>query len=310
MADVLPSRLRNVPESVRSAVGTRVYVPTGSVPFAVSPGGAEPAKDRVLGTPQFLYLIFQLMRIAYSGRTGRIVDIKEVRIVSLAVLPNSIQYRYSSRNMISQTAERQGVVSGFRDVHGRELTEVNINGTFGQISRMDRSELKTGWDRLLEFREDIFKASLATTRRDLVGHPVAGRRKLTTSPLEQLPGGSGSQYFYAVNFFDFINEEQFTVDINSFNINESTDHNNLPYYTLSLKEVGPIVTEYTADGPDSELTSTELSSRVGGSASAVDSIQGIDFSKTVLDALVNTINSPTSRVAPTDTLVRAIRLQA
>ncbi len=300
MAELLPPNVRQLPRSVGSLIGGRIYVPIGKFPLPVGKTGAEPARDRPLGTPQYLYLIFQLMQVKTSTVSGKTLEVKELNVVSLSVLPSSIQYRYSSRNMLEQTAERDGRISGYRDVHGRGLTEVTINGTFGQELRMDRMEFKTGWDRLMEFREDVFKASHGTARLDQLRRRVSPRRRLRDAGPRSREEGADIETYYVVNFFDFINEEQFAVDLNQFDIQESTDHNNLPRYVLSLKEAGEVVHEYAAEGGDEQTLNTDIGTLVGGGNAVDDWLSSVDVARSVLERLSTSALSFSPRSVRTD----------
>ena len=150
---------------------------------------------------------------------------------------------------------------------------------------MDRTTFKTGWDRLVEFREEVFKASHRTNRLDQIGRRVSPRRRLRdVGPRGREEGGAFDSY-YVVNFFDFINEEQFAVDLSQFEISESTDHNNLPRYMLSLKEAGDVVHEYSAEGGEQQTLNADIGALGGGTNALNDWLSTIDVAGSVLQRL-------------------------
>ncbi len=85
------------------------------------------------------------------------------------------------------------------------------------------------------------------------------------------------QYVYAINFYDFINDEMFAIDISNFNIRLDAAFNTvMPTYKLGFQEIGDIIQVATKDG----VLKMQLAI-----ASVIDSIQND------LDVAVNTISS-------------------
>ena len=179
---------------------------------------------------QLNYIVFQVVVLNTESN-----EAKELHAVSLAVFPSSLSYTYPSRAAIEQTVEDNKGIGGFRDEPGRGLTTVNIRGTMGYAHRREGLTLKSGWQRLREFRELVVK----------LGHVVpAGNYSYDLALLMVQKYGMEpftDKDVICVNFYDFLNDEQFSVDIRSFNILESTAQNRLPTYSINMQEVGPIV---------------------------------------------------------------------
>jgi hypothetical protein len=186
----------------------------------------------LLAKPQFNHLIFQLVK--FNTETQKVT---EILVNSLVVLPRSISYFYTSRAAITQTRGDKEVV-GFVDKFGRGLTRVQIRGVFGTMPRRVGLELKNGWTRLVEFRELVFKLS-----HILQGQETSENRYMTLAKAGLLQEND----IIAVNFFDFINDERFSVNLDQFQINEDVSSNNLPIYVLIMTELGEIIETKTSD---------------------------------------------------------------
>lgn len=177
---------------------------------------------------QYNYLIFQLVKFNTETNIA-----EELLVHTSAVMPRSIQYQYSSRASIAQTVG-SNEVDGFRENYGRGLTRVIISGTFGKKSRLVGTQYKSGWTRLLEFRELVFKLSnliQGQSKRRIVGVNTSLYENKFLKDYEVI----------VVNFFDFKNNEKFTVNLDTFIIREDVNQNNLPGYTLTFTELGDVI---------------------------------------------------------------------
>ena len=177
---------------------------------------------------QFNHIVFQLVKFNTETKIST-----EILVVSLAVMPTDLNYTYTSRSAIAQT-RGNNEVDGFRETYGRGLTRVSINGTFGYKNRMSGLQWKSGWNRLVEFRELVFKLSnlqQGQSKRKILGVNTAVYDKSFLKDNEVI----------VVNFFDFFNQEKFAVNLDTFNIIESAMRNNLPSYQLTLTEISDYV---------------------------------------------------------------------
>lgn len=175
------------------------------------------------------YTLFQLVKFNTETKKA-----KEVKVIHLAVKPSNIMYQYGTRAAITQTTGDKEV-NGFKDSFGRSLTRVILRGTFGNRARLTGTEWKSGYTRLLEFREILFKfgnLQKGQTKRKIIGVNSAIYK---TNPLND-------NEVYVVNFYDFYNQEKFAVNFDQFQIIEDVSKNNLPSYTIMMTELGEIVT--------------------------------------------------------------------
>lgn len=165
-------------------------------------------------------IVFQLLRRDLSNPDSNWV---EHRVVPLAVKPTAIRYGYSGRSSEVQTIPGHG----FIDRYGRALTAVTLFGTFGVQPRRAGLIPKDGFTRLLEFRDEVFSLSHQARKRD---------------------GDDTAEYVYAVNYYDFINDERFAVDLKSFSPDWNARRSTIEaQYSMTLIELGPIVEAETRD---------------------------------------------------------------
>jgi hypothetical protein len=178
-------------------------------------------------------IVFQLLRSNLAGTDEQMRAWNEVKVVTLAVNPASIDYGYKTRSSVIQTSERNGYVDKF----GEEFTKVSMEGTFGSKPRRVGLSLKDGYTRLVEFRDEIVrKSNRVNDELDRKENKV----ELADSP---------ARYVYAVNYYDFINDEMFAIDISTFDIRLNTKDNPIiPSYRLSFTEIGDTIKAETTDG--------------------------------------------------------------
>ena len=184
------------------------------------------------------YIIFQLLRKNLVGIDEPARAWKEVKVVTLAVKPSYIDYNYRGRSQINQTQER----SGFVDKYGMLFTQVNMGGSFGLAPRRVGLSLKDGYTRLIEFRDEIVKKSNRVN--DEIDQKEGNNSLIFGSTVDV-----NAKYVYVINFYDFINDEMFAIDISTFNIRLDTSFNTiLPTYKLGFQEIGDIIKADTKDG--------------------------------------------------------------
>jgi hypothetical protein len=216
-------------------------------------------------------IIFQLLRKNLAGINEPARIWNEIKVVTLAVQPSFIDYNYRGRSQINQTQER----SGFVDKYGMLFTQINMGGSFGVKPRRVGLSLKDGYTRLIEFRDEIVKKS------NRVNDELDLQEMNTFAPTnfygQKLQTDINARYVYAINFYDFINDEMFAIDISTFNIRLDASYNTvLPTYKLGFQEIGDIIKVERKDG----VLRAQLAI-----ASVIDSVQNN------LDIAVNTISS-------------------
>ena len=208
---------------------------------------------------QFNHLIFQLVKFNTETKIST-----EILVVSMAVMPTDISYTYTSRSAIAQT-RGNNEVDGFRETYGRGLTRISINGTFGYKNRLIGTEWKSGWGRLIEFRELVFKLSnlqQGQSKRKILGVNTQAYDNSFLKDNEVI----------VVNFFDFFNQEKFAVNLDTFNIIETAQRNNLPAYQLMLTEISDYVFTLSSDLVLNALLKYEVI--IGSIVQAADDILG------------------------------------
>jgi hypothetical protein len=182
-------------------------------------------------------IIFQLLRKNLAGQDDVARSWKEIKVVTLAVQPSYIDYNYRGRSQINQTQERKG----FIDKYGMLFTQVNMGGSFGSKPRLIGLSLKDGYTRLIEFRDEIVRKS---NRVDDELDQQEGQSSIFANTVN-----INAKYVYAINFYDFINDEMFAIDISSFNIRLDAGFNTvLPTYKLGFQEIGDTIKVETKDG--------------------------------------------------------------
>jgi hypothetical protein len=212
------------------------------------------------------YVIFQLLRKNLAGIDSTARNWTEVKVVTLAVNPSYIDYNYRGRSQINQTQER----SGFVDKYGMLFTQVNMGGSFGVKPRRVGLSLKDGYTRLIEFRDEIVKKSNRV-------NDELDQKEASNSLIFKNTADTNAKYVYAINFYDFINDEMFAIDISTFNIRLDASFNTvLPTYKLGFQEIGDIIKTDTKDGVLKALLLV---------SSTIDTVQN------ELDAAVNIISS-------------------
>jgi len=183
--------------------------------------------------PQLNHLIFQLVLVqlgAKEDQTQAISKFIELEVQELVVLPKEIHYEYPSRVAIEQT-----LGGGFRDEGGLGLKKVTLRGSFGHLPRWMGLRMIDGWTRLKNFREKIFKLSHQIDLKE------AKKLYGLKAPWTML---KDHKSVICVNFYDFLNGEKFSVNLDSLVIDETTDSNRLPLYTITLTAIGePAVPE-------------------------------------------------------------------
>lgn len=194
-------------------------------------------------------IVFQLIRRDLKANT----DWQEASVFAMAVKPTTLRYEYGSRAAIAQTTPDEGFVDKF----GSRLTRVSMMGTFGLQPRRQGIEIKDGYTRLLEFRDDVFK------------------RLQQARPTKQ---DGESRFVYSLNYYDFIYDERFAVNLETFTPEVNARRNPFePTYHLSFTSIGPIQQVQTKDGLLAALLafSDMLTMAEDGLTGAVDALRAL-----------------------------------
>ncbi len=177
----------------------------------------------------------------------------EIAVTPFVVCPSTIQFQYGHRMVVQQTVE-----DVFVDQYGRNLTRVTMQGTFGVKPRL-LGGLMNGYERLIDFRKKILKwgyegalmrdqslANLVSYAENNHLHSIIG----VTFPTMEVVGTNvplnlqlkpKNRYVFVVNFYSFYDQEFFSSILDSVQITETVQMNNLPVYAVSVLEVGALV---------------------------------------------------------------------
>lgn len=145
-------------------------------------------------------IIFELLQKNLNGVDEISRQWKEIKVFAMTVKPSVLTYSEASRVAVTQTTPEEG----FIDKYGSQLMQVRMSGTFGLQPRRQGILIKDGYTRLLEFRDEVFRASNRVRQFE-------GEKNVNF--LKEQQNGS---YIYAINYYDFINDEQHCINFSSF----------------------------------------------------------------------------------------------
>ena len=172
---------------------------------------------------------------------------EEVKVFPMAVKPADLRYDYGSRAAVTQTIPDHGFVDRF----GSRLTRVVMSGTFGLQPRRQGISVKDGVTRFLEFRDEIFKVSQQA-------------RAVSED------GKEG--FVYALNYYDFIWDERFAVNLETFRANINARRNPFePIYELTFTSIGPTISAVPGDTILGALLAADRISSTASSAPRIGS---------------------------------------
>lgn len=174
-------------------------------------------------------MLFRVFGIEAVSTTG---------IHPLLVSPKSWAYADRSRSSVMET------VGGSHEVHaGRALRQVTFQGTFGVENRGLLLYLGTGEVRFKRFYKEVVRMGEAMTQDDV----NANTDDLNGTPLIRLllkPYDEEFTRFY-INFYDFWHDISFQAQIMDFSwqrVDKRGAAQGMIHYTMTVKEIGPIVT--------------------------------------------------------------------
>lgn len=169
---------------------------------------------------------------------GVIPDIVQtVAVHPLVVVPSSIRYTDNTRSTAQETHDGSIVTKA-----GRALRMGTLVGTFGVESRGLGPYIGTGDLRLKRFYHEIVRLSDAISKDQVNAEKDPFRSPLLSLAL--IPYDPDRTTFF-INYYDFWHNIEFEGLATSFNFGKTFrggGATGLTNYTLSLKEVGPIVT--------------------------------------------------------------------
>ena len=227
-------------------------------------------------------IIFQLIRKNLQATDEQGSQWQEVTVCALAVNPAVLRYQYGSRVAISQTTPDEGFV----DRYGQQLPKVFLSGTFGIQPRRQGLLMVDGISRLLNFRDYIFKLSQS----------AYGAKQVDPNAPDPTPA-SGQQgvgdYVYAVNYYDFIYDERFLVNLDQFIPEVNAARSPIePVYQLSFTGLGPVIPVTTSDPLLKSLFAIQdvIDGATQGLDDLTDTISNIAVGNTTLGKLGNQAN--------------------
>jgi hypothetical protein len=145
-------------------------------------------------------IIFQLLQKNLDATDTVSQQWKEIKVFPMTVKPANLIYSEASRTAITQTTPEEG----FIDKYGSQLMQVRMSGTFGLQPRRQGILVKDGYTRLIEFRDEVYRASNRVRQFE-------GERNI-----QFLREQKNGNYIYAINYYDFINDEQHCINFTSF----------------------------------------------------------------------------------------------
>lgn len=173
-----------------------------------------------LSIPQISAVVFELVKVNIDQYAAKNYRAEQIQVVYLAVLPESIRYSLMSRDQIQKT-ENTTIVNKLS--YSPQL--VQLRGTFGKKPRLIAGSYLNGWDRLMQFKENIVKLSKESS--------------LPNDP---------QRYIYALNFYDFQWQEFGSINIQSFDIRgEARENTQLPRYDITFYLIGDLIKAQSND---------------------------------------------------------------
>ncbi len=160
----------------------------------------------------------------------------------LLTAPRDLVYVDQSRSPV-----RESGLGSVKSTAGRALRRVQLSGSFGVESRGLGPYIGTGEVRFHRFVNEVVRLGEALSREDV---------KAATDVIRGTPGlpllirayDPGRHVPY-VNFYDFLNEQSFSVTVRSFQHSIHHDRggaSGLRWYQMQLEEEGDLVTSTTA----------------------------------------------------------------
>lgn len=202
-----------------------------------------------IAIPRIPYIMFELIALI-RDREGGITPV-QAATVYLAVMPESINYRVSSRDNVTQIQRDIAVTKWYPSPE-----RCTLSGTFGgDTPRLYAGTLMTGWDRLVQFRELIIKISktpLITVEKlftELLSGSQIASVAFNQDNIRQKFSGR-TQIIPAVNYYDFWFRKFGVINIDSWNIGgNSAQNTQLARYNMDFQIVGDLMKAGLQDDP-------------------------------------------------------------
>lgn len=191
--------------------------------------------------------------------------------------PEGYRIIHPTRANVTQTKG-----GGWEDNAGLGLPKIYLNGTFGYYGSLPggggkhlRMEEKNGWELFKEFEAEVF---------------FSFYRQFG-------PGGTGKTEGIDLRFYNFSDEDFFSVQIGRFEIQRSVQRRFLYAYTMEITSLGRIddsstakdsLAEYLASTPEPDVDSLRLWGRL---------LEGYTFVSKVISDAINLINAVSDKLA-------------
>ncbi len=246
--------------------------------------------------------VFELGMITQSDTAGLAIDptlaapprVQSLVLHSLAVAPSDIRYQDASRTQLRQTVGGVAATKG-----GRALQQVSLTGVFGVTNRALGATVGTGEQRFQRLWHEVVRLSDAVTKDQ-----IRRERQGLVSPLLRnvVSAFDPDRSSFYVNFYDFWFKQSFECVINSFSPRRGArgaGATGLTSYTMSLTEVGPLVT----GGVGSAAMAT-LFNALGTWSTINEALESFTV-EAFVDGLTATANLPLTAMASSVSAFRA-----
>lgn len=175
--------------------------------------------------PQLQYVLFEAIRfpiIIGDDGTETLGPPEQDKVLLLDRVYTSANYDYQA---LSTNTKFFGEDNYLNDKGGMAPVQIRLTGTFGFAGIRRGRTVRNGFQRLKEFRDELFK-KINSVKESLVDKTLPTRKR----------------YIYQCNFYDMINHEWMRIDLKKFNPNaDGRIHTKVHFYTMTLEGIGPII---------------------------------------------------------------------
>jgi hypothetical protein len=175
--------------------------------------------------PQLNYVLFEAVKFPILTDENNIEYLgppEQDKVLLLDRVYTAANYSYTS---LSTNTKFFGEDNYLNDKGGMAPVQIRLTGTFGYEPIRRGRNIRNGFQRLKEFRDDLFKKINSVTE-SLVDKTLPTRKR----------------YIYQCNFYDMIHHEFLRIDLKKFDPNaDGRIHTKLHFYTINLEGIGPIV---------------------------------------------------------------------
>ena len=193
-----------------------------------------------LQIPQLNYLFFQLLSFPADSPD----TITEEDVVFFEVVPTMLQYELISRDAVYQTGQ-----SIFTDKFPIAPVRVTLDGNFGGVPRpLLGLTFNDGFARLKQMELLFRRSKIVDYQKFYDEYLVNQTNQLTMTDQQRLNAGQPNQKVYILNYYDFIFQEFFAVNLDRFRFyGNAMVNTKLQFYNLMFQSVGPLYQAPTTD---------------------------------------------------------------